>query len=244
MDRAEAQAERYLREQGFRKIVHEPDGTNPPDFLLDDTIAIEVRRLNENIVTPDGEAAGLSEREIPLSKKLQELVRGYGKRGPASWLLAVRFKRPVPSWKVIEKRLKPFLDRLANTPGSRREHLDIENGAFAVDAMPWHDNPYTVFEIAVTSDEDSGGWVLELLEKNIRLCVVEKTAKVGRVRDRYHTWWLVLIDEIAFGLSESDKQQFEASVSISHSFDKVVLVSAADPTRAYELVNAGGLTSA
>jgi hypothetical protein len=234
VDRAEAQAERYFQAQGFKKIVHEPDGKNPPDFLLDDTIAVEVRRLNENIVTADG-TVGLWEAEIPLLKKLRKLAATYGKNGPASWLLVVRFRRPLPLWKGTERQLKPFLDRLASGQQTGAERLDIEQGAVVVEARPWHDNPYAAFEIAVTSDEDSGGWLIELLEKNIRICISEKTAKVSRVRTRYAKWWLVLVDEIAFGLSDFDRRLFEADVAITHDFDNVVLVSAADHNYSYEL---------
>jgi hypothetical protein len=37
-----------LKIQGFHHIRYEPDGNIPPDILLYDKIAIEVRRLNEN----------------------------------------------------------------------------------------------------------------------------------------------------------------------------------------------------
>ena len=37
---------KYLQSLGYTDIIYEPDGNIPPDFLIDDTIAVEVRRLN------------------------------------------------------------------------------------------------------------------------------------------------------------------------------------------------------
>ena len=37
-----------LSHQGYENILFEPDGNLPPDILVDNKIAIEVRRLNQN----------------------------------------------------------------------------------------------------------------------------------------------------------------------------------------------------
>jgi hypothetical protein len=41
-------AENYLTSLGFENVVFEPDGNIPPDFFVDDRIAVEVRRLNQH----------------------------------------------------------------------------------------------------------------------------------------------------------------------------------------------------
>ena len=49
MDASEIVAYKYLEYRGFKKIVFEPEGkSTPPDFFVDDRIAVEVRRLNQN----------------------------------------------------------------------------------------------------------------------------------------------------------------------------------------------------
>jgi hypothetical protein len=42
MKREEKIANDYFISEGFNKIQHEPDGNIPPDFLLNDSIAVEV----------------------------------------------------------------------------------------------------------------------------------------------------------------------------------------------------------
>ena len=48
MDQSEKVAESYLRYRGHDNIQFEPDGNRTPDFLVDNNIAVEVRRLNQN----------------------------------------------------------------------------------------------------------------------------------------------------------------------------------------------------
>lgn len=49
MKEEEVMAEEYLRNCGYsaNQIEFEPDGSVPPDFVVEKTIAIEVRRLNQ-----------------------------------------------------------------------------------------------------------------------------------------------------------------------------------------------------
>ena len=49
MKREEKIANDYFISVGFNKILYEPDGNIPPDFLLNDSIAVEVRRLNQHL---------------------------------------------------------------------------------------------------------------------------------------------------------------------------------------------------
>ena len=48
------------------------------------------------------------------------------------------------------------------------------------------------------SDLDSGGWVIPELERNLKICIDEKTAKVSAIRGRYSELWLALIDHINY----------------------------------------------
>jgi hypothetical protein len=60
MDEAEAHIHKYLAHRGFVDIKHEPDGNVPPDFLVNDRIAVEVRRLIQHEDSA-GRPRGLSE---------------------------------------------------------------------------------------------------------------------------------------------------------------------------------------
>jgi hypothetical protein len=56
----------------------EPDGSVPPDFLVQKTIAIEVRRLNQHWTSPGGDEIPLEAVEVPVAKKLTELLDSFG----------------------------------------------------------------------------------------------------------------------------------------------------------------------
>lgn len=234
MDRSETLAHDHLAYRGFRDICFEPDGNVPPDFLLDSRIAVEVRRLNENERT-QSTPKGLEEVEIPLMKRLTTLLRSFGPAtGSAGWWVAVRFIRPVPRWKDIEADVRAFFETVRRGDTGPRpvrsfgNHLVLE--AFSRAGTGVH-----VFEIAITSDEDSGGWLIEELERNLRMVISEKSQKVAAVRGRYAEWWLLLVDHVAFGVSEYDLAQFRRDVNIDHDWDNVILVSPANHTHYCEL---------
>ena len=77
------------------------------------------------------------------------------------------------------------------------------------------------------ADRDAGGWLIAELERNIRICVLEKTAKIAVVRTRYPEWWLILIDHIGYGDREA--------LHVEHGWDKVILVNPLNPESAYEI---------
>jgi hypothetical protein len=89
--------------------------------------------------------------------------------------------------------------------------------------------------LGIVSDSDSGGWVIESLERNLRLCIEEKTAKVASFRSQYPEWWLVLVDHVAYGLDSFDLAQFRKSVRVPHTWDRVVIVNPLDHTHYFEI---------
>jgi hypothetical protein len=70
MDESETLALKYLQSQGFINIKFEPDGNRPPDFLVDDTIAVEVRRLNQNFEYTFGKRGLEEEAKVNIGVEL------------------------------------------------------------------------------------------------------------------------------------------------------------------------------
>ena len=85
------------------------------------------------------------------------------------------------------------------------------------------------------SDEDSGGMLLDLLQRTLDVVVAEKTRKIRPYRSRYPIWWLVLVDYIGLGLSDFERDLFHDNVRIAHDWDRLLLLSPVDPTRALEV---------
>jgi len=72
----------------------------------------------------------------------------------------------------------------------------------------------------------SSYWVVPELERNLKICIDEKTLKTSAIREKYPEWWLVLIDRINFG----DKEALQVS---DHNWDKIILIDPDDHTRAF-----------
>jgi hypothetical protein len=125
MDQSEKVAYQYLSSCGFRDIVYEPDGNIPPDFLVNDSVAVEVRRLNQNEQTPAG-PRGLEETAIPLGAKVSRLLRTLGSAdGGESWYVFYSFRRPVPPWIELERSLRLELGRFRGGVGRELTGRDI-----------------------------------------------------------------------------------------------------------------------
>jgi hypothetical protein len=234
MDKMEALVERYLRHLGYTDIVHEPDGGIPPDFLIDRRIAVEVRRLDQTHDDGTG-PRGLDEAGIPLWAALKRHLAQMGPAvGGTSWFIHVRYSRPIPKLKTLRRELdqalKPFM---SNPVGDHLTRL-LPSG---IELTGWRtpNGKDTFFSLGAGNDEERGGWILDEMDKNIQLCIAEKTAKIAPYRDRYPVWWLVLPDLIGRGLSAFDESMFHDQVKISHNFDRLVLLNPSNHERAFDV---------
>ena len=73
------------------------------------------------------------------------------------------------------------------------------------------------------------------MAKNMGICIAEKTVKVAPYRGRYHTWWLVLVDLIGYGISDYDQEQLKNCVRVDHNWDKIVILDPLVGGRGFEL---------
>jgi hypothetical protein len=234
MNREEQIAETYLKSIGFRDVVFEPDGNIPPDFSLNGTIAVEVRRLNQHFFTKDG-ARGLEEARIPLFKLLKSSLSEFDSlyKGHSYWV-SVRFHRPIgnsnSNKKAINKALINFLNRPYKDPCDIRVAGNIFFHIFPSQAVEGK-----VFRFAGGTDRESGGWVLAEFAKNFGYCVKEKTQKIKTYEDKYSSWWLVLVDQIAHGLEENEKDEVKAMAGSNISWNKVIVLDSSSGNNVFEI---------
>jgi hypothetical protein len=222
MKREERIAEAYLKSLGLGEVVFEPNGNIPSDFSLNGAIAIEVRRLNQHFFR-NGEVRGLEEARVPLFGLLPSALSEFDSLydGRSYWV-SVRFRRPIGkstvNKKAIAKTLSAFLKRPFQVPCDLNVTENICFHVFSSQAVEGK-----VFRFAGGTDRESGGFVLSEFTKNFKHCVEEKIQKVKEYQDRYSSWWLVLVDHIAHGFEETDKDEVKSMIGPIDFWDKVVV---------------------
>jgi hypothetical protein len=235
MNESEGRAEAFLRHQGYSDIVHHPDGQHrTPDFLVNQRIAVEVRRLNQNY---EGKrrTEGLEEEAMRLRDRIRNLALSFGPPTQGvSWFLMLDFRRPVPPWKSLEPKLRRSLQGFMK--GNHAERRVSFGGGFALKLFPASLAHKTFYVPGPPVDDDAGGWVIPELERNLRICIAEKAKKVAPYKSKYAEWWLVLDDRIGYALDAPDREQFrEAVIPAGHEFDRIVLVSPLDQRHAFQI---------
>jgi hypothetical protein len=228
MDKSEQAAYEYLGSCGFDKRDYEPDGQVPPDFVVDDRIAVEVRRLNQMRET-DGRISGLEQIQRSLDEKVPELLKNFGPSTDGeSWFVFISFKRPLPRWRQLRAGLRDGLSDFAKNSARVSSRIRIENNlTIRLDrATSVHED---LFVFAGYSDCDAGGWVLSELEPNIAICLSEKSAKIAPFRAKYCEWWLILIDRIAHAnIERSEVIELRKQLCGLTNWDRVLLVNPSD----------------
>ena len=236
MDDSERLAHQYLTSLELGRVTYEPDGNVPPDFAVDDRIAVEVRRLNQNYECPEGRHEGLEQLWIPLWQRLRRHLPTLGpSQSGECWYVSVDFRRPLEQWRTLRPRLDQALMDFRANPIRERTTIQVTPN-FTVDLLRSGIDHGTFYLLGASSDDDSGGWVMGELERNLRLCIAEKERKIAPYRARYKRWWLVLADHIDYGMDPEDHEVFRTEVMprISHSFEKVILVDPRNHRRSVE----------
>ena len=198
MNDSEKRVHGYLTGQGFRSVVHEPDGKVPPAFLVDDRIAVEVRRLNQNEKTARGHR-GLEEVSKPLNVLVEKAIASAGPPvGEDCWFVFYTYRRPLPPWKTLDNLLRTALREVTASPSIGNRDVRVAGRIRLRFTRATKVHP-TLFVLGGSADHDSGGFVVSEMARNLRLCIAEKQAKIARVRTKYSEWWLILDDRIGFG---------------------------------------------
>lgn len=235
MDQTEAIAKEYLESIDHESIVFEPDGNVSPDFLVNGHIAVEVRRLNQHY-NHNGKEKGLEETSIPLYETLQSLLSEFNDQySGKTHFIFVRYQRPFGKTKTLKPLFKKALQRFLNNPiDGISEHEISENISLQIfQGSPDGEN---TFLMGGASDRDSGGWVLCEVDRNIKICLEKKKHIINSQQQKYSTWWLLLVDHIAYGLNEMNRKQFKECISIEHQWDKIILINPLKPAaEAFEI---------
>ena len=235
MDQAELHAKAFLGGLGFTDVIFEPDGNVPPDFALDGRIAVEVRRLHHIERASGSEARGTDESWIPLYRRVSELCDQLSKDNPERfWILSYSIKRPVQTWRSTRAILELWLLSLRNLPAATREHV-LNAPSLTVTAYASTELSTPEFHAGIINDPETTGWQIPLLLQGVEHCLVDKTTKVAPYLSRYDEWWLVLIDQISYGVAEESRHFLRRHPISLSSFKRVVLVDPLNSLNYFDL---------
>ena len=213
-----------LIHQGYTEIEFEPDGNIPPDILVDNKIAIEVRRLNQNEIMEEG-FNGLEEDEFSVQGIMRKILQeSSDETFDKSAFVGYYFNRPIPTKKEIKKYVSEILENHKSIIDEEREY--VLNKYFRMNIFPSATKLNQQYQYGMSSDNDSGGFVVSLIYENLKLIIPEKDEKTSKYRERYSEWWLAIVDKIGYGSSDLDSKQFHNLPKIENSFDRLLLVSA------------------
>lgn len=218
-----------LRLQGHNEIEFEPDGNIPPDILMYGRIAIEVRRLNQNI-SVGNDFEGLEEVEYPVHKVVTGILDSYTSvESEISVLISYHFRRPLPPLKDLKRGILETL-RKHEPQIYQRMKYSIGNN-FELYFWPLSERMEKTFVYAASLDKDSGGFIVNQIYTNLKLVAIEKDNKIQSHKSKYPEWWLALVDNIGYLMNAHDMQQFYELPKIASSFDKILMVSPIDPNK-------------
>jgi len=235
MNDSEKVVHEYLVSLGLGPVVYEPDGKVPPDFLVDDRIAVEVRRLNQNEESARGHR-GLEETSKPLNSLMQKALASMGSPiSGASWFVFYTYRRPLPPWTKLEGTIRRALEEIRQVTNLEEVKLYVTS-RFRLDFTRASRVHSSLFVLGGSSDHDSGGFVIAEMARNLQLCIAEKNLKVSKVRSRYSEWWLALEDRIGYGdLEEGDRDQLRQMIRCDGPWSKIILVNPLKPSLGFEL---------
>ena len=235
MDTSEQLVESYLHSLGYSEIAYEPDGNVPPDFLVNRHIAVEVRRLNQNVKSVTGKTQGIEETFVPIWQAMRRYLPSLGPSiNGESWFIGIRIRRPLEPWQTLKPLVRSALQQFMQT--QRRQSMTIAvTRHFEIVIRSAGTSHASFFLLGSGLDFDAGGFVLAQVLQNLKLCIAEKEKKIAPYRHKYPVWWLVLPDHIGHGLDAEDQQQFRGLPPLAHSWDKVVLVNPTKPSHAFEV---------
>lgn len=216
-------------------VVYEPDGKIPPDFKLNQIIAVEVRRLNQNVLVGK-KPRGIEQEQIRLYQALARLVREFDSPIPTNnFLISLDFKRPIGKISNIEsvakRRLSSFLQNKPATPFEIKLSSNV-----SITVIGANRKGPAVFHIGSESDWDSSGWVGPLYADNINRCIAEKTKKIQAYKSKYSEWWLVLVDFLAGGIGEPERTFIIQRINKGSDWKKIAVI---DPETKKEILKIG-----
>lgn len=229
MDDSETIVMQFLQQQGYSNIVYEPDGNVTPDFLINGTIAIEVRRLNLNTHI-NGIIGGKTQLYHNLYNWLERLGSPVKKE---SLLLEFRCNEKVLPWPDLSRDLQHVLSVFAEKADNTQKILyKSPNAVLSYIGKTGRPQPSQFVLQSFIQLPGDAPVFQQLMAENIRYCMEEKARKTYKKRRKYEQWWLALVDHAGFDPGDMNESVMQALLpSQQREWDKLLVLDHGDPGR-------------
>ena len=202
MDNNESRVEQWLQSQGYTNIQFVTDTNDqPPDFIVNNSIAVEVRRLNWMF---GDENQGLEGIEKPLEQNILSGLEAAEQppQGHKVFVSCDLLHTDLPDKEVVISEVKKAANKYTKCIkesihcGQRPPHSRDETSfGMSIRFDTLTNSATNQFELmGVVAGIGDAGWVARDSIDNINRCINEKTNKIKDKHDLYTEWWLMLVE--------------------------------------------------
>lgn len=222
MNRDEKIIKKHLESRGFKNIIYEPIKNEPPDFLVNSQIAIEVRCLNR-IDNNKKDLETLTHKIMDKCIKILNEIKIDNYQSSA--YVIIIFSRPIKLDKRINKKIKEVLEgHIDKIDKGKAKYIIGDN--LQLEIEPAFKKYNNIYQFGGYLDLDNVGYVVSDIYKSlVEKIIPEKTNKIKKNKDKYKIWWLALVDYIGYGIMEDDMKLLLTPPTPNHDWDKIIIVN-------------------
>jgi type II secretory pathway component GspD/PulD (secretin) len=218
----EIRAQHYLQTLKQTNLQYEPLGNVTPDFLMDNTIAIEVRRLNRNFINSKHKI-NIENVDISVIKNIKKTIEKFThKYYKNSAYISISLIKSIDIEKRINiiRRVKKILKKHTNHIS---RNISYKIGDYLKLTFIPTDKRASIYSYSGCNNDFF--WILHQLKKSIQLVIDEKDKKVTKNFHFYNEWWLILVDSITYSLDNEDFEKLKNIQIDKRKFHKVIILS-------------------
>jgi hypothetical protein len=207
-------------------IIFEPYPNLPPDFSVNSSIGIEVRRLNQNSFTSDG-VSGYETLDINIHNAILDVLDKFPNvpKQP-TYMVCYEYSRQI-TIKLLQfkKQLAKNLDEFLQKPEKEFPYkISIKDEIF-FEIYQSEKLSEKIFFYGACSDNDMFKSVLSVYLDNINYCISEKSKKISKKLEEFETWHLYLIDNIFPDNSNHEKKELLPYINNLGNFNEIILLN-------------------
>jgi hypothetical protein len=212
-------AEAFLRATSGQAAIDRPqERAASPNLLVGGSIAVEVRPLSP----PGRTGRNIEEVRKPTIAALRRAISEHNKRRAKSTLaLTVRPIRPLPAEETLRAELDQALSELR---AAGRESMVRLPCGITLEAAKVQQREGVAFTYAGTLDQEATGAVVAMYVEAIKRALDAAQTAVAKVKERYPTWWLLMVDLIDCPLTRAEATAISDGLGPVPLFDRLMVV--------------------